>query len=395
MYPNLKMSCSEAGTILRCMIEDRIPRRYSNSNPELHDRIEMELRVITEQCLALHFLVFNALVETVRAQEIRLMPGCGTVPSSVIAFILGITDVNPLKYGLFFERFYNPIRMTAPSIIIEVEEGCRDSLYKTVLEAYEPAMLTLCHRRQGREFEEPYLELHSMFSGTIEIQILESAILNEIPLVTFLAEDSLGDDRVPLEGFSELLIASPWFGGNYLNIAINEIKITKFDDLLLAVTFGFTMNEGYDYLDGLFKKVCVGMRITDIDSTANVGDDLAYPHNNTSSLPCISQIVAPTGGVFVFQEQIMQAFHDIYGFTFGESDIAWRTLRRNEANKIMALEAICRKASKCRDLKIEDHEALFRKLATAAKVSMPKAHFVGKALLILRYVIYKAQARGQ
>jgi DNA polymerase-3 subunit alpha len=88
-------------------------------NPEVRTRLEHELKIIKHMGFISYFLIVWDFISYAKAQGIPVGPGRGSAAGSLVSFLLGITDLNPLKYGLLFERFLNPERMGLPDIDID------------------------------------------------------------------------------------------------------------------------------------------------------------------------------------------------------------------------------------------------------------------------------------
>ncbi len=87
--------------------------------PELADRVKYELMVIEQMGYAPYFLIVQDFINFARSKKIQVGPGRGSAAGSIVSYALGITNVDPLKYGLLFERFLNPERITLPDIDID------------------------------------------------------------------------------------------------------------------------------------------------------------------------------------------------------------------------------------------------------------------------------------
>ena len=87
--------------------------------PELADRVKYELMVIEQMGYAPYFLIVQDFIRFARSKKIQVGPGRGSAAGSIVSYSLGITNVDPIKYGLLFERFLNPERITMPDIDID------------------------------------------------------------------------------------------------------------------------------------------------------------------------------------------------------------------------------------------------------------------------------------
>lgn len=101
---------------LRKLCEEALPTRYEPVTQEVRDRLDYELGVINKMGFPSYFLIVWDYVKYARDHEIPVGPGRGSAAGSVVAYLLGITGLDPLKYNLLFERFLNPERVTMPDI---------------------------------------------------------------------------------------------------------------------------------------------------------------------------------------------------------------------------------------------------------------------------------------
>ncbi len=104
---------------LRELCREGAARRYGTLSPELAARLEGELRVIEEMGFVAYFLIVWDFVHYAKSQGIPVGPGRGSAAGSIVSYALGITALDPLKYGLLFERFLNPDRKGMPDIDID------------------------------------------------------------------------------------------------------------------------------------------------------------------------------------------------------------------------------------------------------------------------------------
>ncbi len=104
-------------------------------NKEAQERLQYELSIIAEMGYVSYFLIVADFVDYAEKNDIRVGPGRGSAAGSFVSFLLGITKINPLKYGLIFERFLNPERITMPDIDIDFDEQ-RDKIIDYVKEKY-------------------------------------------------------------------------------------------------------------------------------------------------------------------------------------------------------------------------------------------------------------------
>ena len=104
---------------LRQLCEEKVEGRYEPVTPEIRERMEYELGVIHQMGFDSYFLIVWDFINYAREHGIAVGPGRGSAAGSIVAYILGITDIDPLKYALLFERFLNPERVTMPDIDVD------------------------------------------------------------------------------------------------------------------------------------------------------------------------------------------------------------------------------------------------------------------------------------
>src|SRR5918996_5756318 len=111
-------------------------RRYGTVSAEIRERIDHEFQVICSKGFAGYFLIVWDLIRFAREQGIRVGPGRGSAAGSVVSYCLRITDVDPLRYGLLFERFLNPERVSMPDIDIDFSVRGRERVLQYVVSRY-------------------------------------------------------------------------------------------------------------------------------------------------------------------------------------------------------------------------------------------------------------------
>lgn len=121
---------------LKKLIEERIDNRYPQMTPEIQSRLENELSVIEQTQFADYFLIVQDFINWAKERKIVVGPGRGSAAGSIIAYILNITDIDPLKYDLIFERFLNPERIQVPDIDTDFTDIRRDEVVAYVREKY-------------------------------------------------------------------------------------------------------------------------------------------------------------------------------------------------------------------------------------------------------------------
>jgi DNA polymerase-3 subunit alpha len=109
---------------------------YGEITSEISERIEFELAVMKKMGYAGYFLIVQSFTSVARAKGVYVGPGRGSAAGSVVAYALGIINVDPLRYQLLFERFLNPDRVSPPDIDIDFDDEGRQEVIDFVIEEY-------------------------------------------------------------------------------------------------------------------------------------------------------------------------------------------------------------------------------------------------------------------
>ena len=121
---------------LNKLCNEGLVRRYGNPDKELKERLEYELETIHTMGFVDYFLIVWDFIKYARDHGISVGPGRGSAAGSVVSYTLGITNIDPLRYDLLFERFLNPERVTMPDIDIDFCYERRPEVIKYVMEKY-------------------------------------------------------------------------------------------------------------------------------------------------------------------------------------------------------------------------------------------------------------------
>ncbi len=122
---------------LRNMTLEKATERYGDPiPPEVLERIEFELETMKTMGFPGYFLIVQDFIQAARDMGVAVGPGRGSAAGSAVAYCLGITDIDPLKYDLLFERFLNPDRISMPDIDIDFDDDGRGEVLRWVTEKY-------------------------------------------------------------------------------------------------------------------------------------------------------------------------------------------------------------------------------------------------------------------
>ena len=121
---------------LEKVCRDNLSMRYSEITQEILDRLAFELEVICGKGFAGYFLIVSDFVLWAKRQGILVGPGRGSGAGSIVAYLTEITNIDPLKYGLMFERFLTPGRITMPDFDLDFADSRREEVVQYVREKY-------------------------------------------------------------------------------------------------------------------------------------------------------------------------------------------------------------------------------------------------------------------
>lgn len=124
---------------LRHLCETALPKRYAVVDEKVRKRLEFELNIINEMGYACYFLIVWDFINYCRSHDIPVGPGRGSAAGSVVAYLLAITNIDPLKYNLLFERFLNPERVSMPDIDTDFCYVKRNQVLDYVVKRYGQA----------------------------------------------------------------------------------------------------------------------------------------------------------------------------------------------------------------------------------------------------------------
>ncbi|HYW35364.1 MAG TPA: DNA polymerase III subunit alpha [Balneolaceae bacterium] len=121
---------------LRHLTYEGARKRYGELTQNVEERIEQELAIIEDMGFAGYFLIVQDFTTEARNRGVFVGPGRGSAAGSVVAYCLGIINIDPLKYDLLFERFLNPERVSPPDIDIDFDDSGRQEVIDYVIEEY-------------------------------------------------------------------------------------------------------------------------------------------------------------------------------------------------------------------------------------------------------------------
>jgi DNA polymerase-3 subunit alpha len=201
------------------LCERGLVTRYGASRPELDERLRFELKTIREMGFADYFLIVADFIGFAKRNGVSVGPGRGSAAGSLAAYCLQITDIDPMRYGLLFERFLNPARKDMPDMDIDFAVEGRECVINYVAEKYGrdrvAQIITFSKmaaraalRDAGRVLEHPYGVVDRIAKLVPEGpgQTLEEALKPGAELARAVGEDPVAKEIVdlarPLEGLT-------------------------------------------------------------------------------------------------------------------------------------------------------------------------------------------------
>ena len=204
------------------------------------DRLDHELKIIVEMKYASYFLIVSDYIKWAKNNDIPVGPGRGSGAGSLVAWCLSITDVDPIKFNLIFERFLNPDRISMPDFDIDFCEEKRDLVFKYLITKYKDSVAHIITfgklkarmviRDVGRVLGLPYGYVDSIskmipFDPSRPLSLIE-CINNEPKLQKLIKEDSrvkkLTDLCLKLEGLNRNIAT------HAAGVVIADKKLTEF-----------------------------------------------------------------------------------------------------------------------------------------------------------------------
>ncbi|HET7369091.1 MAG TPA: DNA polymerase III subunit alpha [Gaiella sp.] len=201
------------------LCERGLVKRYGAATPELEERLRFELKTIREMGFADYFLIVADFIGFAKRNGVSVGPGRGSAAGSLAAYCLEITDIDPMRYGLLFERFLNPARKDMPDMDIDFAVEGRERVINYVAEKYGrdrvAQIITFSKmaaraalRDAGRVLEIPYGVVDRIAKLVPEGpgQTLEEALKPGAELARAVADDAVAKEIVelarPLEGLT-------------------------------------------------------------------------------------------------------------------------------------------------------------------------------------------------
>ncbi len=388
-------------------------------------RLDHEIRIIVEMNYSGYFLIVSDYIKWAKLNNIPVGPGRGSGAGSLVAWCLSITDIDPIKFNLIFERFLNPDRISMPDFDIDFCEEKRDLVFEYLTTKYKDSVAHIITfgklkarmviRDVGRVLGLPYGFIDSIckmipfdpsrpmsLQECINVEPRLQKLINEDKRVERLVNLSLkleGLNRNVATHAAGVVIADkkltetiPLYKDNSANLLLPSTQfdmysaenagLIKFDFLGLKTLtvidktqklinkknpefkvekINFNDQKVYELLSsgntvGLFQLESSGMKDALINMKPNRLEDIIaivalYRPGPMSNIPIyndckngkrepdylhpkLEQILKPTYGVIIYQEQVMQIAQVLSGFTAGEADILRRAMGKKKRSEL-------------------------------------------------------------
>ena len=445
------------------------------------DRLNHELDIIIEMRYSSYFLIVSDYIKWAKKNDIPVGPGRGSGAGSLVAWCLSITDVDPIKFNLIFERFLNPDRISMPDFDIDFCEEKRDLVFKYLTKKYKDSVAHIITfgklkarmviRDVGRVMGLSYGFVDSI-SKMIPFdpsrpQNLTECIAGEPRLQKLINEDprvqKLIDLSLKLEGLNRnvathaagVVIADkkltdivPLYKDNTANLLLPSTQfdmysaenagLIKFDFLGLKTltVINNTQNlirkknkdfniEYINYEDqkvfdllssgktvGLFQIESAGMREALMQMKPNHIEDIIalvalYRPGPMSNIPIyndckhgkqkpdylhplLEEILKPTYGVIIYQEQVMQIAQKLSGFTAGQADILRRAMGKKKRAELEKQKMNFISGAVNNGISKDVAAGIFLKIEPFAEYGFNKSHAAAYAIISYQTAYLKA-----
>ncbi len=469
------ISDSEAGLISKFKNNFNIKEENIKSHPKYliyKERLDHELKIIIEMKYSSYFLIVSDYIKWAKNNDIPVGPGRGSGAGSLVAWCLSITDLDPIKFNLIFERFLNPDRISMPDFDIDFCEEKRDLVFDYLSKRYKDSVAHIITfgklkarmviRDVGRVIGLSYGYVDSI-SKMIPFdpsrpQSLSECISNEPRLQKLIKEDTkvkklielslkleglnrnvathaagvvIADkkltDSVPLykDQSSELLLPSTQFDMysaesaglikfDFLGLktltVINKTQklINKKEKSFKIENIKYDDNKVFDLLSsgntvGLFQLESSGMRDALMNMKPNHLEDIIalvalYRPGPMSNIPTyndckhgklepdylhpkLEEILKPTYGVIIYQEQVMQIAQKLSGFTASEADILRRAMGKKKRAELEKQKQRFIEGAVRNGINKEIAASIFLKIEPFAEYGFNKSHAAAYAII--------------
>ncbi len=460
-------------------LEEKYQKGYitfeEHSEEEYIARAEYELSVIDKMGFTDYILIVRDYVTFAKEHGIAVGPGRGSGAGSLVNYLIGITDVDSLKFDLLFERFLNPERISMPDIDVDFCDEHRDAVIKYVSERYGAdhvaqivtfgtmaaraairdvgraigmsysevdRVANLIPREMGVTISDALRrkELKDLYETDANIaRLIDTAralegmprhasthaagvVITDKEVSSYVPLAANGDTTVTqfdMDTVAELgLVKFDFLGLRYLTIISEANKLIKkrFPDFDIY-RIPFDDKKTFSLISagqtgGVFQLESKGMRQVLTELCPETIDDVIaaialYRPGPMDSIPMyierrhgrqkteykhhvLERILSKTYGCIVYQEQVMQIFCEIAGYTLGKADIVRRAMSKKKASVMEAERVAFISGATSRGMSESDAKELFDDMASFASYAFNKSHAASYAVVTYQTAYLKA-----
>ncbi len=461
---------------------DGIKKRYSEDKyDEVKKRVDYEISVIDKMGYIDYFLIVADFINYAKSQDIPVGPGRGSGAGSICAYLIGITNIDPLRFNLIFERFLNPERVSMPDFDVDFCYERRGEVIDYVSRKYGKdhvaqiitfgtlaakavirdvaRVLDISYQKADiiaklvpRDLKitidkalEQNVELKNMYDTDIEVRhtidisrkleglarhasthaagvvITKEPVVNYVPLYEISDQISTQFTMTTLEELG--LLKMDFLGLRTLTVIYDTIKLVKkirnidikFDDkyddkltyklLTEGKTLGVFQMESKGFIQMMMKLkpdtiedivVMISLyrpgpmdQIPRYIKNKNNPEHIEYTHES------LKNILNVTYGCMLYQEQVMQIFRDLAGYSLGRADIVRRAMGKKKIDVMNKERAIFVEGAKKNNIDEESANKIFDEMAEFAKYAFNKSHAAAYAVVTYQTAYLKAHFKEE
>ena len=476
-------------TYLRELCEKGFAERYGDEHPEYRQQMEYEINMIEKMGFTDYFLIVWDFVNFAKSAGIPVGPGRGSAAGSMVTYALHITEIDPMKYGLFFERFLNPERVTMPDIDMDFGDTRRGEVVDYVRRKYGDDHVaqiatfgTMAARGAirdvGRALSFTYAEtdvvaklvpstLHMTLDEALKVspqlkemyeqdarvkKLIDTArALEGMPRNTSTHAAGVVITRLPVCDYVPLSTNDDTIVTQYTMTTLEELGLLKMDFLgLRNITViddaiqeirkkdpDFSMDRVKDNdpkvmemltqgrTAGVFQMesagmtgVCVGLKPQSIEDLSIIV--AAYRPGPMDSIPrliackhdpslvkykhpLLKPILSVTYGCILYQEQVIEIFRRLGGYSLGQADMVRRAMSKKKVKDIEKergafihgdpSRGIC--GCEANGVPVDVAQSIYDEMYDFANYAFNKAHSVGYAVIAYQTAWFKCYYPGE
>ena len=475
-FGNTKLPYFEVSTgeshyeYFRRLCYEGLKKRYGNPPQEYVERLEYELSTVDKMGYTDYYLIVADFVSFAKSKSIPVGPGRGSGAGSIAAYCIGITDLDPMKYNLLFERFLNPERVSMPDFDIDFCYERRQEVIDYVTEKYGEDHVAqivtfgtlqtrAAIRDVGRVMGLPYASVDAVaklvpndFKITIDDAVNKSkelrALIDESPAVAELIETARKVEGMPrntsthaagvvithdpVSTYVPLATNDGLIVTQYIMTSLEELGLLKMDFLglrTLTVINDAAKQAGVDIdsipiddpevykifangqTEGIFQFESAGMKqmlmnlkptrlehLIAANSLYRPGpakqidtfvDNSHHPEKVHYATPLLKPILEDTFGCIVYQEQVMQIFRALAGYSYGRADVVRRAMSKKKHDVLEAERKTFLDGCAERGVDAQTATALFDQISEFSKYAFNKSHAACYSLVAYRTAYLK------